>query len=213
MLPVDPWQPRPQARVPARSWPVLTAASRGAVRRDSAAAQQTKAHPMITPVPAAALRATSRASTLAWARTSTMVSINDSHSCRSSPVARHMYEEQGLLRSERRPNGYRPGQRRHCRVHQDLYHAGLSSEVIRDILPCARQEQPPGDCSPLLDRIRQVLRPGRSAQGSTCDTRLVPVDPLGTSRTAYPSNPKSQPGKRLLDHQTNPAASRCRVPQ
>lgn len=37
-----------------------------------------------------------------------------------------------------------------------MLHASLSSDVIRDLLPCARDEHPSGDCSELLARVRQV---------------------------------------------------------
>ena len=38
----------------------------------------------------------------------------------------------------------------------DMFHAGPSSDVIRDILPCSRDEHPRGDCTDLLARVRQV---------------------------------------------------------
>ena len=33
---------------------------------------------------------------------------------------------------------------------------GLSSDVVRDILPCAGDTHPRGDCTELLARVRQV---------------------------------------------------------
>lgn len=69
------------------------------------------------------------------------------------------YEEQGLLTSHRRPNGYRDyGEEavRQVAFIQDLYSAGLPSEIIREILPCAGPARPKGDCTELLARIRQV---------------------------------------------------------
>ena len=69
------------------------------------------------------------------------------------------YEEQGLLPAERLTNGYREyGEQavRQVAFIQDLYRAGLSSGIIREILPCAGQEKPRGDCSALLTRVRQV---------------------------------------------------------
>ncbi|MGM0356305.1 MerR family transcriptional regulator [Streptomyces sp. ECR3] len=69
------------------------------------------------------------------------------------------YEEQGLLPSERLPNGYREyGEEavRQVAFIQDLFSAGLSSGVVREILPCAGQERPQGDCGALLARVRQV---------------------------------------------------------
>jgi DNA-binding transcriptional MerR regulator len=76
-----------------------------------------------------------------------------------SSRALRYYEQQGLLRSERRPNGYReyaPESIEVVAFVQDLFHAGLSSDVVRDILPCARPEHPRRDCAELLARVRQV---------------------------------------------------------
>ncbi|MFI2237152.1 MerR family transcriptional regulator [Streptomyces chrestomyceticus] len=69
------------------------------------------------------------------------------------------YENQGLLSSDRRPNGYREyGEEavRQVAFIQDLYRAGLPSQIIRDILPCAGPTPPPGECTRLLARVRQV---------------------------------------------------------
>ncbi|MFD5542348.1 MerR family transcriptional regulator [Streptomyces sp. NPDC127079] len=76
-----------------------------------------------------------------------------------SSRALRYYEQQGLLRSERRPNGYReyaPEAIEVVAFVQDMLHASLSSDVIRDILPCAGDEHPSGDCAELLARVRQV---------------------------------------------------------
>ncbi|MFJ9721427.1 MerR family transcriptional regulator [Streptomyces sp. NPDC101209] len=70
------------------------------------------------------------------------------------------YEEQGLLSSRRRSNGYREyGEEavRQVAFIQDLYRAGLPSQIIRDILPCSTEPAPPvGECTQLLARVRQV---------------------------------------------------------
>jgi DNA-binding transcriptional MerR regulator len=69
------------------------------------------------------------------------------------------YEDQGLLSSHRRSNGYREyGEEAVSQVAfiQDLYRAGLPSEIIRDILPCIAPTAPTGECAPLLARVRQV---------------------------------------------------------
>jgi DNA-binding transcriptional MerR regulator len=71
------------------------------------------------------------------------------------------YEEQGLLPAERLGNGYREYSEQAVRrvaFIQDLYQAGLPSEVIRDIIPCTgpRPPQDEGECAALLDRVRQV---------------------------------------------------------
>ncbi|MFT7867491.1 MULTISPECIES: MerR family transcriptional regulator [Amycolatopsis] len=76
-----------------------------------------------------------------------------------SSRALRYYEQQGLLRSERRPNGYReysPDSIEVVAFVQDMFHAGLSSDVVRDILPCARDEHPRGDCTELVARVRQI---------------------------------------------------------
>jgi DNA-binding transcriptional MerR regulator len=76
-----------------------------------------------------------------------------------SSRALRYYEQQGLLRSERRPNGYReyaPESIKIVAFIQDLFQAGLSSDVVREILPCARDEHPRGDCTELLTRVQQV---------------------------------------------------------
>ncbi|MFF4491050.1 MerR family transcriptional regulator [Streptomyces sp. NPDC001544] len=69
------------------------------------------------------------------------------------------YDEQGLLPASRGSNGYRDYDEQAVRVVafiQDLYRAGLSSEIIRQILPCAGSVQPQGNCTELLARVRQV---------------------------------------------------------
>ncbi|HET6859939.1 MAG TPA: MerR family transcriptional regulator [Streptomyces sp.] len=69
------------------------------------------------------------------------------------------YEEQGLLIAGRGANGYRDydeGAVLAVRQVRALLRAGLSTEVIRVVLPCARGEQPEFDwCADLravLDR-------------------------------------------------------------
>ncbi|MEV1026946.1 MerR family transcriptional regulator [Streptomyces sp. NPDC050264] len=69
------------------------------------------------------------------------------------------YEDQGLLSSDRRSNGYREyGEEavRQVAFIQDLYSAGLPSQIIRDILPCTGPTPPAGECTQLLARVRQV---------------------------------------------------------
>ncbi|MEV8225880.1 MerR family transcriptional regulator [Streptomyces sp. NPDC079167] len=69
------------------------------------------------------------------------------------------YEEQGLLSGHRLPNGYRDYAEeavQQVAFIQDLYRAGLSSGIIREILPCAGAQTLEGDCGELLARVRQV---------------------------------------------------------
>ncbi|MEV0322710.1 MerR family transcriptional regulator [Streptomyces sp. NPDC050658] len=72
------------------------------------------------------------------------------------------YEAQGLLEADRRANGYREyDESAVLRVRQirHLLGAGLSSEDIAYVLPCAVGETPelPG-CEELLDAMRSRLR-------------------------------------------------------
>ncbi|MEU5950877.1 MerR family transcriptional regulator [Streptomyces sp. NPDC047525] len=72
------------------------------------------------------------------------------------------YEAQGLLEADRRANGYREyDENAVLRVKQirHLLGAGLSSEDIAYLLPCAVGETPelPG-CTELLDAMRSRLR-------------------------------------------------------
>jgi DNA-binding transcriptional MerR regulator len=76
-----------------------------------------------------------------------------------STRALRYYEEQGLLAAERRGNGYREYDEQAVRqvaFIQDLYSAGLPSEVIREILPCAGTAGPTGDCTALQARVQEV---------------------------------------------------------
>ncbi|MFI8851143.1 MerR family transcriptional regulator [Streptomyces sp. 891-h] len=62
----------------------------------------------------------------------------------SSRLLRY-YEAQGLLTATRGPNGYRRYDEDSVVVVRQiraLLRAGLSTEVIRTVLPCARGEQP-----------------------------------------------------------------------
>jgi DNA-binding transcriptional MerR regulator len=78
----------------------------------------------------------------------------------ASPRALRYYEQQGLLTSERRANGYRdygpeaPGTVLRIRA---LLAAGLPTEAIRDLLPCEGPAGPqPEACPALLERIREL---------------------------------------------------------
>jgi DNA-binding transcriptional MerR regulator len=77
-----------------------------------------------------------------------------------SARALRYYEQQGLLQNRRTPNGYRdyePDSVDIVAFIQDLYRAGLSSALIREVLPWLRAEQlPMADCSTILNRVREV---------------------------------------------------------
>ncbi|MEU5421579.1 MerR family transcriptional regulator [Streptomyces sp. NPDC001407] len=76
-----------------------------------------------------------------------------------SPRSLRYYEAQGLLTARRGPNGYRAYDEETVvtvRQVRALLDAGLSTEVIRSVLPCARGEQPEfawcGDVRDILGR-------------------------------------------------------------
>ena len=76
-----------------------------------------------------------------------------------SPRALRYYDQQGLLPTTRTTNGYRDYNPQAVGIVafiQDLYRAGLPSEIIRDILPCAADDTPQGDCGSMMTRIHQV---------------------------------------------------------
>jgi DNA-binding transcriptional MerR regulator len=76
-----------------------------------------------------------------------------------STRALRYYEEQGLLVGERLPNGYRDYPAEAAETVgfiQDLFSAGLPSDVVRDVLPCALGERPTGDCAALFARAEEV---------------------------------------------------------
>ncbi|MEO3796597.1 MerR family transcriptional regulator [Nonomuraea sp. B10E15] len=87
------------------------------------------------------------------------------------------YEAQGLLDTSRGPNGYRHfGEDSVVTVRQvrALLRAGLSTEVIRSVLPCARGERPDIEwCAELWDILNGEL--------ATMDQRM---DELQSSRDA-----------------------------
>jgi DNA-binding transcriptional MerR regulator len=71
------------------------------------------------------------------------------------------YEEQGLLSAARGPNGYRRFDTdavRTVRQIRALLAAGLSTEVIRAVLPCAEGEAPELElCPELVRTLRREL--------------------------------------------------------
>jgi MerR family transcriptional regulator, redox-sensitive transcriptional activator SoxR len=76
-----------------------------------------------------------------------------------STRALRYYEQQGLIRSERRANGYREYGTDAVQVVgfiQDLFAAGLSSRIVRDIIPCATDGSGGGPSADLLARVERV---------------------------------------------------------
>ncbi|MFT4124536.1 MAG: MerR family transcriptional regulator [Microbacteriaceae bacterium] len=73
-----------------------------------------------------------------------------------SARALRYYEEQGLISSRRQANGYRtygPEAIETVEFIQDLLAAGLSSRMLRDIMPCMAGGR---DCAPSRDLLAQV---------------------------------------------------------
>ncbi|AXL92218.1 MerR family transcriptional regulator [Streptomyces sp. CB09001] len=104
------------------------------------------------------------------------------------------YEGQGLLSSDRRSNGYRDyGEEavRQVAFIQDLYRAGLPSQIIRDILPCTAPTPPEGECTQLLARVRQV-RDELARQEQQITQRREMLDRY-LSGTATPAGLDGQP--------------------
>ncbi|WP_433464968.1 MerR family transcriptional regulator [Spirillospora sp. CA-128828] len=78
----------------------------------------------------------------------------------SSRLLRY-YEEQGLLDVARGPNGYRhydDGSVLTVRKIRVLLDAGLSTDVIRSVLPCTRDDGPEFDwCADIRDLLDREL--------------------------------------------------------
>ena len=77
----------------------------------------------------------------------------------ASTRALRYYEEQGLIRSERLSNGYRDYRPEAVGVVafiQDLLAAGLSSQILRDIMPCVDDGSAQAACSDLVVQVQQV---------------------------------------------------------
>ncbi|MDM7856579.1 MerR family transcriptional regulator [Cellulomonas alba] len=77
----------------------------------------------------------------------------------SSPRALRYYEEHGLIRSEREPNGYRRYDEAtvgDVRTIRSLLDLGFPTELIAQILPCTGEAGPVGDCTALMARATEL---------------------------------------------------------
>ncbi len=77
----------------------------------------------------------------------------------ASTRALRYYEEQGLVSSERLPNGYRdygPEAVERVQFIQDLLGAGLSSKALRDVTQCISDAHDQAPCTDVIARVRQV---------------------------------------------------------
>jgi DNA-binding transcriptional MerR regulator len=92
-----------------------------------------------------------------------------------SPRLLRYYEEQGLITTTRGANGYRTYQDEapeEVRKIRALLSAGLSTEVIRDLLPCASGAQPTLEpCPNLLRTLENELAEIESRIESLSSTR------------------------------------------
>src|SRR5438067_10205212 len=89
------------------------------------------------------------------------------------------YEEQGLLRPQRRPSGYREYQESDVDVVRRvrrLLAAGLSTATIASVLPCVRED---GDrlvptCATLVDQLsRERARIDQAIEDLTASRRVL----------------------------------------
>ncbi|MEV0701582.1 MerR family transcriptional regulator [Saccharopolyspora sp. NPDC050389] len=91
------------------------------------------------------------------------------------------YEQQGLLASERAPSGYRYYREEAVTIVaqiRNLLAAGLNTETIRTVLPCARGELP------ILEPCPDVLATLRT-QLAAIDDRLTCLQQTRTALATY----------------------------
>lgn len=76
-----------------------------------------------------------------------------------SPRSLRYYEQQGMLHSQRLPNGYREYDDASVETVltiQAFFSAGLSTKIIRDILLCSTRAPKASSCPELLSRVLAV---------------------------------------------------------
>lgn len=78
----------------------------------------------------------------------------------ASPRAIRYYEELGLLRAERRHNGYREfddASVQSVMTIRALFQLGFTSELVAQVLPCTTDAGPvAADCGALMRRIAEI---------------------------------------------------------
>lgn len=78
----------------------------------------------------------------------------------ASPRAIRYYEQTGLLKSERRANGYREfdvDAIRTVTTIRTLFELGFPSELVSRVLPCTGEAGPvAGDCGALMQRVSEI---------------------------------------------------------
>lgn len=96
----------------------------------------------------------------------------------SARSLRH-YEQQGLIASERRANGYRefgPETARTVRRIKALLAMGLSTELIRDVLPCDGEAGPDAAACPLLAERLAAVRDQMARQAAALTHTSAALD-------------------------------------
>lgn len=109
------------------------------------------------------------------------------------------YEQQGLLLAEREANGYREyddAAVAAVAAIQDFLGAGLSTDVIRDILPCTAGEQVSSSeaCPELLARV-VAIRDGLERQAARIAAHTEKLDRY---LAGTPHDGSSTPGARRV---------------
>lgn len=78
----------------------------------------------------------------------------------ASPRAIRYYEQTGLLRSERRANGYREFDTAAIQIVttiRTLFDLGFPSELVSRVLPCTGEAGPVvGECGVLMQRVAEI---------------------------------------------------------
>lgn len=103
------------------------------------------------------------------------------------------YEEQGLIESVRRTNGYRDydgGTVETVQFVQDLFAAGLSSAQIRDIILYTSGRLPEAECGDLLVQVKEA-RDKLAAQEESCRARRELLDKYLSGQIVPRGMPKS----------------------
>ncbi|MFG1925220.1 MerR family transcriptional regulator [Cryptosporangium sp. NPDC048952] len=77
----------------------------------------------------------------------------------TSPRSLRYYEELGLIRAPRRPNGYRdygPSAVADVLTIRSLLDLGFPTALVERILPCTGDAGPVGDCSALVEHATEI---------------------------------------------------------
>lgn len=80
------------------------------------------------------------------------------------------YEQKGLLHSDRQSNeycDYTPKSAEVVLVIQDLFAAEVTSDLLRDIMPCATERQATASCAELYAKVSRVQPEGLCATRAT----------------------------------------------